>query len=126
MSRKVREIGEFPKGKKWGDNYYCEICTKSDRSSDYSFRKLSLGYGLIQCLACGRWVCLNCWDEKTGLCKICSKSVSNSSDSLTSKIKQLERRISALEKIIHTCPNCGALIVNPKAKFCGVCGERIS
>ena len=116
MSRKVRELGELPPGKEWDDEYYCEICTDDNY----------LGSTLYQCPECGRWVCSSCWDEKTGLCKICSKGVSSSSDSLTSKIKQLERRISALEKIIHTCPNCGALIVNPKAKFCGVCGERIS
>ena len=116
MSKKIRDIGEFPEYADWGEEYYCEICTDSG----------DLGTDLHQCPECGRWVCSRCWDKETGSCKICSKNVLSSSDSLNSKIKQLERRISALEKIVHTCPNCGALIVNPKAKFCGVCGERIS
>ena len=120
MSRKFRELGELPHGKDWADAYYCEICTEWGRLG-YDF-----DFGLVQCPECGRWVCKKCWNEEAALCKICSKNVLSSSDSLSSKIKQLERRISALEKIIHTCPNCGALIVNPKAKFCGVCGERIS
>lgn len=40
-------------------------------------------------------------------------------------IEKLETRISALEEKIRLCPKCGALVIDPKSKFCGICGQKI-
>jgi hypothetical protein len=140
MGRKIREFGEFPLEKKEGDWYNCEICTESGR--------LLYGiYKLMQGPECGRWVCLNCWDEENATCKLCSKHMPGSTgldEYYSSKVRELheleeklESRRAQLEKIqndiknlneklssIKFCPFCNAPM--PKtARYCGICGKEL-
>jgi len=124
LSRKIREFGETPYDKLEGDEYHCEICRK----------KGDLGYELLQCPYCGRWICDDCWEESDAMCKVCFKlGHSTDLDSTFSKMDQFEERLTRIENYITNlneklgsfkfCPFCNAPMPK-KAKYCGICGKE--
>lgn len=58
--------------------------------------------------------------QKTG-----ETSSSKIFEEVFAKLEQLDRRIKVFEEKLRMCSNCGALMVDPKARFCGVCGEEL-
>jgi len=130
MSRKIRELGQYPlkngKPMKWGDRYYCEACGRHDNVCN-------LGVDLGQCPECGRWVCRNCWDSDKGVCKVCAKYISlkpfdkSEIEKLYKKIKEIEEHIIKInEKVkkINFCQYCNIPLPST-AKYCGICGKKL-
>ena len=71
-----------------------------------------------------------CWDDAKGMCKICSREIPDKSvvEELREEIMKIRKELRDIREkvdIIHLCPNCHALVVDPKAQYCGICGAKL-
>jgi hypothetical protein len=69
-----------------------------------------------RCSVCKRWACEYCYDDKEGVCKEHSSTMS--------KASATGRGSAAVSAGQVVCPACHATV--PIAKFCGECGARFS
>ena len=126
MVKKKREYGELPKIASGVEKFRCEVCADTYASS-YSGLLGEIQGEFVQCPECGRWICHHCWDENKTVCKLCAGDIPTDFGSeIKEELKGINNRISAIEEFIGSlkkCQNCGAMIIDPKAKFCGICGS---
>ena len=71
-----------------------------------------------------------CWDGEKGMCKICSREMPDKSvvEELREEIMRIRKELRDIREkldMIHLCPNCHALVVDPKARYCGICGAEL-
>ena len=127
MVKKKREYGELPTIASGVEKFRCEVCAgrQVQRSSNYLLQKIQGEF--VQCPECGRWVCPGCWDKNKIVCKLCAGDIpTDFASEIKEELKGINNRISAIEEFIGSlkkCQNCGAMTIDPKAKFCGICGS---
>jgi len=127
MVEKKREYGDLPNIASGVETFRCEVC--AIRAVDESYTKTLLQQlqgRFVQCPECGRWICPDCWDENKIVCKLCAREIpTDFASEIKKELEGISTRISAIEEFIGSlkkCQECGAMIIDPKAKFCGFCG----
>ena len=139
MVKKIREYGELPEIPEDVESFHCEVCAKTylgpcEYYEDPYWRGypddlLSAVQGrFVQCPECSRWVCPDCWNEDKLVCKICAREIpSDTASEIREELEEINTRISAIADFLGSlkkCQACGAIIIDPKARFCGVCGSN--
>ena len=111
------------------------------QARDSAFRKASVEIRpqFIQCPRCNRWVCRKrCWNEARGLCKDDAPDLATeiSAQQSSMAVQKIHSDVTAdasdvavigavgSAKMRAACPNCGNA-VEPNAKFCGNCGQKL-
>lgn len=141
MIKKVREYGELPEISKGVSVFRCEVCARTyigpcftsgedphwfSGGSDDLLTDIQGKF--VQCPKCGRWVCPKCWDEDKLVCRVCAREIpSDAASEIREELEEINTRISAIADFLGSlkkCQECGAIIIDPKARFCGICGSN--
>ena len=130
MVEKKREYGELPKIPDGISAFHCEVCAEEVLWETSGGKELlrRIQNNFVQCPECGRWICPDCWDEDELVCMVCAREIpSDAASEIREEIEEINTRISAIADFLGSlkkCQECGAIIIDSKARFCGVCGSN--